>query len=83
VEGENEATQQQPSSHPPIAQLTCFEGESDQQIEEVIAVAASTLSESLGIPGNTFLTYHEAPSGQVVAGNGIVRKKEEQGHSGI
>jgi hypothetical protein len=75
VEGENPADTQPSDSHPPVAQLTCFEGKSAVEIENILTAAASTLSESLGIPNNIFMTYHEAKSRQVVAGNGIVRKK--------
>ncbi|MCB0356818.1 MAG: hypothetical protein KDD40_07410 [Bdellovibrionales bacterium] len=75
VEGENEVNVQPKDTHPPIAQLTCFEGRNGEQIEELLKVAAKVLSESLGIPENIFMTYHEAKSGQVIAGNGIIRKR--------
>ena len=75
VEGDKDFNVQPKETHPPIAQLTCFEGSTDEQIEEILKVASSTLSESLGLGDNIFMTYHEAKSGQVVAGNGIVRKK--------
>ncbi len=74
VEGEQGAELQPQSTHPPIAQLTCFEGSSDKDIEELLKVASSTLSEALSIGDNIFMTYHEAQSGKVVAGNGIVKK---------
>ncbi len=74
VEGENEAVEQPSETHPPICELTCFEGKSEEEIEKVLTVAANTLSESLGISGNIFMTYKEAKSGRVIAGNGVVRK---------
>jgi phenylpyruvate tautomerase PptA (4-oxalocrotonate tautomerase family) len=74
VEGETEALQQPDNTHPPIARLTCFEGKSADDIEKILKVAASTLSEALGIKDNIFISYQEAKSGQVITGNGIVRK---------
>lgn len=77
VEGENEASIQSKNTHPPICELICFEGKSPQVIEKVLEIAASTLSKELGIENNIFMTYREAKSGQVIAGNGIVRKKND------
>ena len=74
VEGTNPATTQQNSTHPPIAELICFEGRTLEQIEKLLEIAARTLSHSLGIPDNIFITYREAKSGQVIAGNGIIRR---------
>ncbi len=74
VEGPNSATTQPESSHPPIAQLTCFEGKSPEVIEQVLLAAGQTLSRELGIPGNIFITYEEARSGRVISGNGIIRR---------
>ena len=75
IEGLSAAKTQPESSHPPIAQLICFEGKSSEEIENLLSVAASTLSENLGISKNIFITYHEAMSGRVIAGNEIVRRK--------
>jgi phenylpyruvate tautomerase PptA (4-oxalocrotonate tautomerase family) len=75
IEGENNPETQPAETHPPIAQLLCFEGKNPTEIEEVLTVAASTLSQYLELNGNVFITYHEARSGQVIAGDGIVRKK--------
>lgn len=74
VEGRNAVEAQPESSHPPIAELLCFEGRTAEQIEELLTTAAHTLSGGLGIPNNIFMTYREAKSGQVIAGNGIVRR---------
>jgi hypothetical protein len=72
----NRIPQEQPeSTHPPIAQLICFEGKHPEQIEAVLVAAARALGEGLGIPGNIFMSYLEVRSGQVIAGNGIVRKE--------
>lgn len=75
VEGDKDFNVQPNESHPPIAQLTCFEGLTDQRVEELLKIASSTLSENLDIGDNIFMTYYEAKSGKVVAGNGIVRRK--------
>ncbi len=74
VEGSNNADIQPESTHPPIGELICFEGKSLPEIERVLKVASSTLSKELGIPGNIFITYREAKSGQVIAGDGVIRK---------
>ena len=74
IEGENEAHEQPAKTHPPICELICFEGKSQDQIESVLLVAAKTLSLELGVSDNIFITYREAKSGQVVAGDEIVRK---------
>ena len=75
VEGRNSADIQPDATHPPIAQLICFEGKSPQQVEKVLLVAAKTLSDGLGISNNIFMTYVEAKSGHVVAGDGLIRNK--------
>ena len=75
VEGNSSVEVQPKNTHPPIATLTCFEGKSPEKIEELLLIASKTLSKELGIEGNIFMTYHEAKSGEVVAGDGIVRKK--------
>ena len=74
VEGEMEAMTQPTSTHPPVATLTCFEGKSSDEIEEILKVAAHTLSRELGIPDNIFIHYLEAKSRQVIAGNSVVRR---------
>lgn len=74
VEGSTEADSQPDQTHPPIAELLCFEGKSEKQIEELLLLASKTLSEALHIGDNIFMTYREAKSGTVVAGNGVVRK---------
>lgn len=73
VEGSHSAEIQPEGTHPPIAQLICFEGKSADEIEKVLLVGAKTLSAGLGIPGNVFMTYVEATSGKVVAGDAVVR----------
>ncbi len=73
-EGSNSSDIQTDKSHPPICELVCFEGKSKDQIESVLKIAASTLSSGLEIPNNIFITYREAKSGEVIAGNGIVRR---------
>lgn len=75
VEGQSEANKQPENTHPPICRLICFEGKNSEEIEKVLETASSTLSKLLGIEDNIFMTYHAAKSGQVIAGNGIVRKK--------
>ncbi len=75
LEGEHEVLEQPRSTHPPICELTCFEGSSDLEIEKLLEITATTLSRALGIEGNIFITYKEAKSGKVIAGDGVVRKK--------
>lgn len=74
IEGTESADKQPEQSHPPIGELICFEGKPAEVIEKVLLAAATTLSRELNIPGNIFITYREAKSGQVIAGNGVVRK---------
>jgi hypothetical protein len=74
VEGDREAAVQPQSSHPPIAELICFEGKSSDIIEKVLLAGARTLAGELGIPENIFITYREVLSGRVVSGNGVIRR---------
>lgn len=73
VEGDASVNSQPNTTHPPICELLCFEGKSSEEIEKVLEAAAITLSRELNIPNNIFMTYREAKSGQVIAGNGVVR----------
>jgi len=75
VEGANPSSVQPQTTHPPIAELTFFEGKTPKQIEELLVTAAKVLSSGLGIPENIFMTYKEAKSGQVIAGNGVLRRQ--------
>lgn len=61
-------------THPPICELTCFEGKSESEIKTLLEVTAKNLTEALNIPGNIFLTYREEKSGKVIAGNGVIRR---------
>jgi hypothetical protein len=75
VEGENAAEFQQDGTHPPIANLICFEGKPPETIARMLEVGSKVLSEELGIPGNIFMYYTEARSGQVFTGGSVrVRK---------
>ena len=74
VEGEIGAQKQPRDTHPPICELICFEGKSSDEIEIILSTAAQTLSSELDIHDNIFITYREAKSGQVIAGNGILKK---------
>lgn len=74
VEGSKVGQQQPLETHPPIGELIAFEGKSDAVIASVLAAAAGALTQALGIPGNVFITYREAKSGQVIAGDGGVRR---------
>ena len=76
MEGDLSVDSQPQGTHPPIAQLTCFEGLTTDRIEKILELTASTLSSHLGLENNIFITYHEAKSGQVIAGDGIVRKQK-------
>ena len=76
VEGESGADSQPEETHPPIADLICFEGSSPEQIEKVLLAASQALSRELGLGENIFIAYREAKSGQVIAGNGVVRREK-------
>ena len=73
-EGAQPAQEQPDNTHPPLAELTCFEGLSPAAIEELLAITAKTLCESLKLKNNIFISYHEVKSGQVIAGDSVVRK---------
>ena len=74
VEGTKSGTRQTLLTHPPICQLIGFEGKTSVEIEEILLVASKTLSAALNIGDNIYMTYLECKTGQVIAGNGIVRK---------
>lgn len=74
VEGPRPASLQPEGTHPPIVEVLCFEGKSPAVKEAVLTAAAKALTTALGIPGNVFITYREAKSGEVMAGDGIVRR---------
>lgn len=74
AEGGKAADLQPEATHPPIGELICFEGKSADDIEAVLLAAAKAVGDALGVGDNVFLTYREAKSGEVVAGNGIVRR---------
>jgi len=73
VEGGLSVEVQPQKTHPPIVTLTCFEGGSSAKVEELLLLTSRALSEELGIDDNIFITYHEAKSGEVAAGNKIIK----------
>lgn len=73
VEGDCAADTQPTETHKPIARLTCFEGTSQDQIEEILLVTSRALSEAFRLGDNVFVMYFEAKSGQVAAANRIER----------
>lgn len=74
IEGDKDFNVQPKDTHPPIAQLTCFEGLQSQQVEDLLKLTSQTLSNHLDIGDNIFITYHEAKSGKVIANNQLVKK---------
>lgn len=76
-EGENSVNLQPSGTHPPIAELLCFEGLDQKSIESLLETTSKALSSGLNLENNIFITYKEAKSGQVIAGNGVVRKKND------
>jgi hypothetical protein len=68
------ADTQPDGTHPPIADLICFEGGDAERIARTLEETGRALSEGLGIPGNIFIRYVEARSGEVIDGAGIVRR---------
>lgn len=77
TEGLNTADSQPKDTHPPIATLTCFEGKPDKVIEALLLATSKALCDSLDLNNNIFITYNEAKSGKVIAGNGIIKKSEK------
>lgn len=75
VEGDNAAATQPDSTHPPIANLVCFEGQTPEQIANLLDVGSKTLAQELDIPGNMFMTYTEMKAGEVFT-NGKIRYKK-------
>ncbi len=73
VEGADPAFAQPKSTHPPLVDIIAFEGKDDGQIAAVIEEISRSLSDSLGLNGNLFITYTEARSGRVYTG-GHIRK---------
>lgn len=76
LEGEIAVEIQPAGTHPPMVQLTCLEGSSNIEIEELLKIASATLAEGLALKDNIFMTYHEACSGKIIAGSNIVRKSK-------
>lgn len=74
VEGSQSANLQPNATHPPIAELICFEGKPQEVIEKTLTAAATALAEGLATGKNIFVSYQELKSGQVIAGDGILRK---------
>ncbi len=74
IEGQQAVAQQPAETHPPLAELLCFEGKPQDVIEKTLAATARALGEGLGTGKNVFVTYREVKSGQVIAGDIIVRK---------
>lgn len=75
VEGNTEAHIQPVGTHPPIVELIAFEGRDNNIIEKALITVAETLTKSLEIPENIFLTYKEASSGKVYTGGSLRYKK--------
>jgi len=73
IEGDVSYKKQPKKSHPILGQLLCLEGKSPEEIERLLAVASETVGESLGMPGNVFITYHEVARGQAVSGDTVVK----------
>jgi hypothetical protein len=74
VEGQQSPAQQPVGTHPPLAELLCFEGKSQDVIEKTLVATAQALGEGFGLGKNVFVTYREVKSGQLIAGDIIVRK---------
>ena len=74
VEGSKSGTLQSSQTHPPLCQLIGFEGKTSVEIEEILLVASKTLSAALKIGDNIYMTYLECKAGQVIAGNGMMRR---------
>jgi hypothetical protein len=75
IEGADAARSQPGETHPPIAEILAFEGRAPETIEKTVEAAAAALSEGLGLDANIFVYYRELKSGQVAAGDGVLRRK--------
>lgn len=74
VEGDNPARIQPYDTHPPLVDVTAFEGRSSSQIEEVLECIGNALSRALQIEdGNVFITYSEALSGRIYTGGTVTK----------
>jgi phenylpyruvate tautomerase PptA (4-oxalocrotonate tautomerase family) len=72
VEGEVEAREQAACTHPPIVNFIAFEGRSPEMIREALEIAARVIATSMELdPGNVFITFQEARSGQVFTGGAV------------
>ncbi|MEZ4741038.1 MAG: hypothetical protein R3B45_01080 [Bdellovibrionota bacterium] len=70
--GEHLKNLQPENSHPPIVNLTMYEGRSPDLIEKTITAIAEELKIGLNQKDfNAFITYHEAKSGTIFVGGRI------------
>ena len=74
VEGDQKAMVQPEDTHPPIVNITAFEGKSETEIKTVLKCISDSLSGGLNLDGNLFITYTEARSGRVFAGGSVLKK---------
>ena len=68
--GDVGADTQPHSSHPPLVNLVCS-GKSPEMIEKLLDRGSKVLSEELQIPGNVYMTYTEAESGEIFTGGSV------------
>jgi len=71
VEGGKPASVQPDGTHPPMVNVMAF-GKQETEIAKVLKAVSESLSESLGLEGNVFVTYTELKAGRVMSGGKVL-----------
>jgi len=71
VGGETVMTQPR-GSHPVIVELSAFEMSDKEKIRGLLRTTGHFLEEALGLPGNVFILFRSARSGEVYDGGEVV-----------
>jgi phenylpyruvate tautomerase PptA (4-oxalocrotonate tautomerase family) len=73
-EGHTSQNRQPLKTHPPICELVCFEGADQAKIERMLVQLSRAMESALHLEANIFISYRELKAGQVIAGNGAIRR---------
>ena len=60
------------ATHPVIVEFLAFETDDPEEIRKLLRIAGSTLEQTLGLPGNVFITFRSVRSGEVYDGGEVV-----------
>ncbi|MDB5525991.1 MAG: hypothetical protein JWM58_3754 [Rhizobium sp.] len=71
VGGETVMTQPR-STHPVIVDLAAFETEDPEKIRKLLQITGRYLEQALGLPGNVFILFRSARSGEVYDGGEVL-----------